>query len=234
MSEQTPEELSKHIAEQTAKLDAALARLEARGAEAPPEGEGQKVPYSRLKRYVDENKVLRDSLESLTGQVSKLQQAQQAERDKIAAAAEERAKKLQEEATSQLTALQSQMQQKVDLVRLGLDDEDGVDALRTAYKRLPEENRPESVVDYYKAMIDGQKALAENPEAEVIKPPRTLLAYMPEIKVAEPDRATRARRGPTSTEVGTKPRRRVSVAEIKYDPDKGFAAWASELDKANA
>ncbi len=63
-------------------------------------------------------------------------------------------------------------------------DEDGLVALRTAFQRLPEQGRPKSAVEWWKAATSDEKA------RETL--PKTLQAYIPAAKDEAPAPKTRS------------------------------------------
>lgn len=224
------EAMSKSIAEQ---LMSAFRRREAPSFDDDDPRAGKRVPYERFFSVNEENKRLKALLDEIPAKLEALEGGYRSKVDEMTAAHEQATRELQEQMGRNLTEVQGRMQQKVELVRLGLDDEFGIDALNSAYQRLPDDNRPETVVDYYQGLIEARQAHAADPDAhEAPSIPKTLQGYMPEVKAPEPakEQSPRSRRGPPPTEQNTRPRRPATINDIDTT-DMDPMQWVRELQK---
>lgn len=120
---------------------------------------GNKVPVDRFRAVVREKNEIKRQLADLAAAV-------EAERKTSAKSIEE----VKAAAAREVATLAAQHQEHLAARDLGFD-EDGLVALRTAYQRLPEQGRPKSAIEWWRAVSADEKA------RETL--PRTLQAYLP-------------------------------------------------------
>ena len=126
------------------------------------------VPYERFFKVNQRALAAEQALEALGGKVEDMEKAHASKLDE-----------LKQTAASEVAQLGQRHQEDLGLVDLGFDA-DGRAALRAAYQRLPEAQRPKTVVDYWKGQMEAHQAHAKDPDkAEAPSIPRTLTPYLP-------------------------------------------------------
>jgi outer membrane murein-binding lipoprotein Lpp len=120
------------------------------------------------------------------------------------------------ELTSARAEVEEQWRAKLDLGRLGVDDDDGVALVAAAYAALPKEGRPKSAALWWAGVAERAKA-GEPPQGLS----RALQAYLPPAAPLGHRGAVAPRPPAPPAPHGGEVRGRSTGVEI--DPDKGFA-----------
>lgn len=154
------------------KIKAALGGRQSTEDDGDDEPSGNKVPVDRFRAVVREKNEIKRQLADLASAV-------EAERKSAAKSIEE----VKAAAAREVASLAAQHQEHLAARDLGFD-EDGLVALRTAFQRLPEQGRPKSAVEWWKAATSDEKA------RETL--PKTLQAYIPAPKDEAPAPKTRS------------------------------------------
>lgn len=154
------------------KIKAALSGTRQTEADDDDEPSGNKVPVDRFRAVVREKNEIKRQLADLASAV-------EAERKSAAKSIEE----VKAAAAREVATLAAQHQEHLAARDLGFD-EDGLVALRTAFQRLPEQGRPKSAVEWWKAATSDEKA------RETL--PKTLQAYILASKDEAPAPKTRS------------------------------------------
>lgn len=170
-----------------AKLKAALGGGAREDDDDGDEPRGGKVPYDRFQAVARERAQLKRQLGEALSLVER-------ERATAAKAIEQ----LKADAAKEVSALAAQYDERLAARDLGFD-EDGVTALRVAYSRLPEKNRPASAVEWWRTVTadeEGRKTV-----------PKTLVAYLPAPADEKPTDKAPAKKGTGAggIDAGTRP-----------------------------
>ena len=180
------------MADETTSTEAAATASTAPAAGATGSTQDNRVPYSRFAEVVSERNSFAERLKTLEAQ---------------AAAPNERLTSLEATAAT-LQAERDALAARVELMRHGIDDDDGAEVVRALYSRLPAENRPK--------LGDWLGALKADPT----KMPKPLAPYLAPPAAAAPAYGSRPAGMPSmhgsATAGATDPRAQAAEAIQKF------------------
>lgn len=178
--------------------------------EPAPRGKGAEA---RIATLTAQRNQAEDALKRALANIDGLKAAHKTQLDEVKASA-----------ATQVGQAVARAREDLDLHRLGVADEDGVEAVRSAWSRLPEASRPKTAKEWWAAQVESHKAHLADPEK--VKAPeisRLLQVYLP--RVEEPEKEPEKK--PSDKKPEDRPRKSPDDGARKPNTDKAAKVEAA-------
>lgn len=157
------------LAAQFEEIRSGMRQRPRRGEDDEPTPRGRGDAEARIATLTAQRNAAEEKLEAALKAAESLRAAHKTQLDEVRTAA-----------ATQVGQAVARSREDLDLHRLGVSDEDGVEAIRSAWSRLPEAARPKTAKDWWGGVVDSQKAhLAEPEKVKAPEVSRLLQVYLP-------------------------------------------------------